>query len=157
MARDSAQQAAVAQQEAKAAEAGQASKDAPPAAGAAKAARAAPPAAPASVARNVVKPTMAALLAEFIQVHSSTHVMLPGILALALIALVIPLTTAACERGFSTLKRIKTRLRSLLAQETLDHCIRVSEEAPDLSDYDWSRAIEVFFTMRQRRVSMNAK
>jgi len=131
------------------AEAGQDAKSQAPAA--------APGAAqPASIARQVQKPTMSEVLREFLTTNTSLHVMVPGIVILALIALVIPVTSAACERGFSTLKRIKTRLRSRLKADTLDNCICVSEEAPGLNLFDLTRAIEAFFTSKQRRVAVNA-
>ena len=43
----------------------------------------------------------------------------------------IPVSTADCERGFSTVKGIKTAPRNRLKTETLDMLIRISSEGPD--------------------------
>ena len=56
--------------------------------------------------------------------------------------LVLPLATACCERGFSTLKRIKSDWRSRLRTETLDHLMRISIDGPDLESYNADRALQ---------------
>ena len=45
--------------------------------------------------------------------------------------MVLPVTTATVERSFSDMKLIKTRLRSRLGEETLNHTMRISIEGPD--------------------------
>ena len=44
----------------------------------------------------------------------------PSIAKVASIALTIPVSTASCERGFSTMNRIKTTLRNRLASDSMD-------------------------------------
>ena len=66
----------------------------------------------------------------------------PNILMLVEIMLVLPLATACCERGFSTLKRIKSDWRSRLGTETLDHLMRISIDGPDLESYNAARALQ---------------
>ena len=51
----------------------------------------------------------------------------PNLASLARLAVVLPVTTATVERSFSDMKLIKTRLRSRLGEETLNHSI----EGPD--------------------------
>ena len=51
----------------------------------------------------------------------------PNLASLARLAVVLPVTTATVERSFSDMKLIKTRLRSRLGEETLNH----STEGPD--------------------------
>ena len=51
------------------------------------------------------------------------HARFPTILKLAEIVLVIPMSTAICERGFSALKRIKSDWRSSLGVEMFE-CVR---------------------------------
>jgi hypothetical protein len=75
----------------------------------------------------------------------------PNILALAKIALVMPVSTAAVERGFSTLKRIKTRLRSRLQDATLSDLMTIRIEGPKVSEFDPKKAIESWKEMRKRR------
>lgn len=54
----------------------------------------------------------------------------------------LPLATACCERGFSTLKRIKSDWRSLLGTDTLDHLMRISADGPDLESYNAAHALQ---------------
>ena len=51
-----------------------------------------------------------------------------GFPKLAEILEVIPVTTATVERSFSSMKLIKTRLRSRLGEETLEHTMRICIE-----------------------------
>ena len=50
---------------------------------------------------------------------------LQNILMLVEIILILPVSTACCERGFSCVKRIKSNLRSTLTTETLDVLVRI--------------------------------
>ncbi|XP_078368302.1 zinc finger protein 862-like [Oculina patagonica] len=50
----------------------------------------------------------------------------PNFLLIAEIVLTWPLSTAACERGFSSMNRTKTIQRSSLAARTLDNNLRIS-------------------------------
>ena len=45
---------------------------------------------------------------------------------LAQIALLMPIHSVACETGFSTLVRIKTKLRNMLAGRTLESLMMIS-------------------------------
>ncbi|CAH1242417.1 Hypp6680 [Branchiostoma lanceolatum] len=54
---------------------------------------------------------------------------------------VIPAHTADCERAFSCLKRLKTRLRSALTAENLNHLLMARIEGPDLSDFNIDGAL----------------
>ena len=55
----------------------------------------------------------------------------PNLASLARLAVVLPVTTATVERSFSDMKLIKTRLRSRLGEETLNHTMRISIEGRD--------------------------
>ena len=55
----------------------------------------------------------------------------PNLEYLARLALVLPVTTATVERSFSDIKLIKTRLRSRLGEETLNHTMQITIEGPD--------------------------
>ena len=54
----------------------------------------------------------------------------PTLSKLAGITLTLPVSTAHVERGFSSMKRIKTDLRNGLKTEKLDKLIRLSTEEP---------------------------
>ena len=57
----------------------------------------------------------------------------PNLNILASICLV-PVTTVDCERAVSTMKRVKTRLRSVMKTQTLDCLVRISIEGPELDN-----------------------
>ena len=50
----------------------------------------------------------------------------PNLSKLAQICLVLPIGTADCERGFSTMKRIKTCLQNQMSNVTINHCMQIS-------------------------------
>ena len=61
--------------------------------------------------------------------------MFPNLAKLAAIGLVIPMSTADCERGFSALGRIKTDLRNELSSKVLNAVMTISIEEPDNNDF----------------------
>jgi hypothetical protein len=50
--------------------------------------------------------------------------------------LVLPVSAAVCERGFSAQKRIKSDTRASLHSDTVEDLIRISVEGPSLEDFD---------------------
>ena len=70
---------------------------------------------------------------------------------LANIALTIPVSSAACERGFSCQNRIKTGLRNRLCEQNLDNLMQVAIEGPPLATFDFERAKHFFREQRKRR------
>jgi hypothetical protein len=71
---------------------------------------------------------------------------------LAEIALVLPVATPECERGFSTMKRIKTPLRNRLTNATLGQLMMVSIHGSSIEDFDFKKAASIFISMAQRKV-----
>ena len=61
---------------------------------------------------------------------SGVSAFFPGIIPLLQIVIVLPVTTASVERGFSCMKLIKTRLRSNLDDISLDQLMRIVIEGP---------------------------
>ena len=49
---------------------------------------------------------------------------------------------AVCERGFSTMKRVKTDWRSCLKSQTLEKLMHISIDGVPLKDFDPLRAIQ---------------
>lgn len=68
--------------------------------------------------------------------------------------LVLPLSTAACERGFSSMKRIKNDWRSSLSVDSLHKLLFISIEGPELDSFSGQRVVERWYsqTERARRV-----
>ncbi|KAI8487153.1 hypothetical protein Bbelb_349510 [Branchiostoma belcheri] len=52
--------------------------------------------------------------------------------------------TADCERAFSTLKRVKTRLRSRLKTSTLNNLLKISIDGPHIDDFNFEEAATVW-------------
>lgn len=74
------------------------------------------------------------------------------ILVLFVVAVVLPVTTVECERGFSYMKLLVTRLRSSLNEERVDQLMRIIlcgpglEEAEKLQVPTLDGELESFFT-----------
>lgn len=70
-----------------------------------------------------------------------------------------PMSTAECERCFSTLKRIKTFLRSTMSEDRLNALAVLSIEnkfGQSIPDFD-NRVIDVFSSMKNRRMDFMYK
>ena len=75
----------------------------------------------------------------------------PNLQKLACAAIVVPVSTAACERGFSTQNRIKSTLRNRLYGDHLDN-LKISMEGPPIDTFDFRRALDIFKSQKQRRI-----
>ena len=78
----------------------------------------------------------------------------PHLAKLASIAIIIPVSTADCERGFSCMNRVKTDLRNRLKTETLDQLLRISIEGPPPRHYNFDRAATLWGSWRNRRINV---
>ena len=58
-----------------------------------------------------------------------------------------------CERAFSTMKRIKTRLRSQMTNVTLNHC-RVSMEGLPLIEFNFDKCVDSWSRLKNRRIGI---
>ncbi|XP_072542830.1 zinc finger protein 862-like [Salminus brasiliensis] len=67
------------------------------------------------------------------------------------IALVIPVASVSCERGFSTQNRIKTKFRNSLSNTNLTNLMLISELGPPRDQFDFKRAVIKWKEMKQRR------
>ena len=78
----------------------------------------------------------------------------PSFCKLSQIFLTLPVSTVDCERVFSTMKRIKTRLRSQMTNKTLNHCMRVSMEGLSLVDLDFDKSIDAWSQLKNRIITL---
>ena len=78
----------------------------------------------------------------------------PNLCKLAQICLILPVSTADCERAFSTMKRVKTPLRNRLNTKILDALLRIRIEGPDMSDFDFELALNNWAKLRNRRIKI---
>jgi len=72
------------------------------------------------------------------------------VLHLVEIMLVIPISSAECERMFSAMKRVKSDERCSLASSTLDNLVRISKHGPNIEAFDPSKAIDKWLISGQR-------
>ena len=67
----------------------------------------------------------------------------PELAKLAAAALVIPMSTADCERGFSAMNKIKIQLWNSLKTETLDY-LMISIEVKKREDFNFDRSADMW-------------
>lgn len=75
----------------------------------------------------------------------------PNFVKLTQVRSTLPISTADCERAFSTMRRIKSRLRSEMWNLTLNHCMRISIEGPPLQQFDSDAAVDAWSVLKNRR------
>ena len=85
---------------------------------------------------------------HFIQEYKDVY---PDFVQLALISLVIPVSSAPCERGFSVQNSIKTKLRNRLNPERLNRIMMIRLVGPSFEDVDFQTAAQEFRDMKQRQ------
>ena len=69
--------------------------------------------------------------------------MFPNLAKLAAIGLLLPLSSVDCERGFSTLSRVKTDLRNRLSSRIFNHLLVIAIEGPSPTDYPYDQACDL--------------
>ena len=74
----------------------------------------------------------------------------PNLASLIEILLLLPVSNAKVERGFSSMHSIKTEWRSRLGERTLDNLMRISIDGPAVSDFSSDIAVERFFAQPRR-------
>lgn len=68
-------------------------------------------------------------------------------------AATIPLRTVDCERGFSALNLIKSKIRNKLSLNNVNETLMISIEGPERGQFDFKQSFEYWANMKQRRVS----
>ncbi|XP_006824225.1 zinc finger protein 862-like [Saccoglossus kowalevskii] len=75
---------------------------------------------------------------------------------LAVIGLIVPMSTADCERGFSALSRVKTTLRNRMCEKTLSNLLFITLEGPPVEDFPYDEAANIWASIRNRRLDMSS-
>ncbi|XP_041377598.1 zinc finger protein 862-like [Gigantopelta aegis] len=78
----------------------------------------------------------------------------PNLHKIASVGLIIPVSTADCERGFSTLNRVKTDLRGSLLEKNLNNILAVTMEGKEAKDFDFHKACETWGSMKNRKIDV---
>jgi hAT family C-terminal dimerisation region len=77
-----------------------------------------------------------------------------NVATVAEIALIMPISTAVVERGFSAMNLIKTELRSLLSERMLNALMLILLEGPPLSKFDFKRAVFAWYEKAPRKITL---
>ena len=85
---------------------------------------------------------------ELLGTHHKEEI--PNLLQLASIALILPTSTAECERGFSAQNRIKTALRNRLTTSRLNVLMTIDIEGPTLRKFDFNMAYKEWSNEKRR-------
>ena len=72
---------------------------------------------------------------------------------IAKFGLILPVNTAACERGFSQLKLIKTPHRNRLKQSTLDNLMMIATEGPPCREFDYEKAVNHWAGFKKKKTN----
>ena len=95
------------------------------------------------------EPTVQDVMCELVKEDKS--VSFPNCSHLLAIALVLPVATA--ERGFSTMKRIKTALRNRMEGTKLLSLMVISIQGVETQDMKFRPAVKTWFGLRKRRIT----
>ena len=80
-----------------------------------------------------------------------------NILVVVELCFAMPVSSSVVERCFSTLKQIKTDMRSSLTTETLEGLIRISIESPPTESFDVTPAMEAWALETVRRPNQKGR
>lgn len=72
---------------------------------------------------------------------------------LLLIYLTVPMTSATAERSFSSLRRLKTYLRSTMTQRKLNHVALLHTHKNKTDEIDINSIVQSFVSVNSRRQS----
>jgi hypothetical protein len=102
-------------------------------------------------------PRMHEVIDEFIQrLHRSFPRSKKDVIALAKIALVLPMSTASNERSFSLLKLIKKPITKRLSDSMLDALMRIRLLGPPIEKFDFVEAVKYWHARKDRRVGLDS-
>ncbi|XP_051533754.1 zinc finger protein 862-like [Myxocyprinus asiaticus] len=74
-----------------------------------------------------------------------------NILELVQLMLVLPISAAQCERGFSAQNQIKNSTRSCLGVSTTEDLMRISLEGPSVEEFDPTPAVDRWLTSKRAK------
>ena len=77
---------------------------------------------------------------------------IPNVCKLLEVAVLIPMSSVSCERGFSTQNRILTRFRTRLSTQALNDLMRISEDGPSFKQFDFNRAVTALKKEKVRKL-----
>ena len=100
---------------------------------------------------GIKKVTSIGTLCQLMSVCSLAKTMLSEVDRLLRIYLTVPMTSATAERTFSTLRRVKSYLRSTMTQKRLNHVILLHTHKQRTDDLNLIKVAQDFATVNNRR------
>ena len=77
---------------------------------------------------------------------------IPNLIILAELALILPIHTADCERGFSKQNLIKSKSRNRIGDAALNRLMLISIEGKPLEEFDFVESLSVWKAKKDRRI-----
>ena len=96
-------------------------------------------------------------LCDIMNSNPAVKSMCPELHALLKLYVTIPVTTSIAERTFSTMRRIKTYLRSTMTQERLNHSFILNAHKPRVTELDLKHIAKLFISANDRRCAYFGK
>ncbi|KAK3098548.1 hypothetical protein FSP39_020539 [Pinctada imbricata] len=78
---------------------------------------------------------------------------MPNMAKLLKCCIVLPVSSAQCERGFSTQNRIKSRLRTTLNNASINDLMRISEDGSHTDSFDFKMALKMWKEEKNRKIT----
>ena len=105
----------------------------------------------------IKKVTNVRTLCDVMNSNPAAKSMCPEVHALLKLYMTIPVTTSTAERTFSTMRRIKTYLRSTMTQERLNHFFMLNVHKPRVDGLDLKHIAKLFISAKDRRCAYFGK
>ena len=93
------------------------------------------------------------LLIKWFTENSAIHGLYSEVLALLRLVMVLPATNAVSERSFSTLRRVKTYLRSVMSQDRLNSVMNLHVYKEETDNLDTKAVIKAYIGDSSSRAS----
>ena len=78
----------------------------------------------------------------------------PNLSTSASLALILPVSTADCERAFSAMKRVKTELQNHMSTKALNPLLQIHIEGPKMEEFNFDKAVDTWGKMKNRRITV---
>ena len=104
------------------------------------------------LAKSDLKKSTIKGLGQFLLCNPERQQLFPTLSKLLVRGLILPLAAADCERGFSTLKQIKSTPRNRLKNDTLKQLMMISIEGPSPDEFNFAAAADKWGRRTNRRI-----
>ena len=106
---------------------------------------------------TIKKVTNIRTLCDIMNTNPAAKSMCPEVHALLKLYMTIPVTTSTAERTFSTMRRIKTYLRSTMTQQRLNHSFMLNAHKPRVDELDLKYIANIFISANHCRCAYFGK